>query len=1025
MRISHLEIFGFKSFLQKAEIPFGAGITAVVGPNGCGKSNIVEAIRWVLGEQRAGAVRGHRMEDVIFAGTRQRKALGMAEVSVTIDNSNQDLPIDFSEVTITRRLFRSGDSDYLLNKVPCRLLDIQNLLMDTGLGPGAYSVMEQGMVDEIISEKTENRRRILEEAAGITKYKARRRSTWSKLESTQADLTRLEDIIGEVKRQVDYLSRQVGRARRYQNLRNELNELEVLHARHQYFTLLAELQPLRTEFADLTRQSESGFTEFTAREAELEKRRLAVTEAENGLQQVGLELNRCIEEIHQRDGQLISSRERREAREQFIQRQTAEREERTNQLAVTEQQRGETAGALQQAEDELSASGQRLQDRESAAAQAERDYETSRAGLDAENRRLRELLREKGEINSGLQRFHAQRESLERTRQQVGEELGRLDESRREEEQRLVVAQQETQDIQTQAAAARDNAESGRLRLGEVEATIASLGEARGEARRAIQSDEARVEVLERVRSGYEGYSQGVRALMVDSPYQDLFVGVVGDLLEVDAEYRRAVEVALGDSIEALVANSDEGIIEAIRHLEEGAGRAGIFPLTWQADGVGDRDTAAAPDVPGLLGPLTDFVRADGVAAPLVQRLLRDTYLVEDIGAAMPCMASLRRHPVRLVSPAGEGIDVDGRLSGGQSEADDSSVLGRGQEIRDLRARLARRRARLATLMASLSSEETRLRILRGYVGRLDTLITDLRDQEREAGMRSRSAQGEIDRLARARTELQQRQTEAEERCAQLQEEARADEERLAAIDAESASLEARLREREAGVQRAEQSRREQLEALGALRIERARVAEQTDSLRRDAERLANLERSHRENIERLESELAQADEERLRLVNRKRRSPTRSPRCTTSARGCRPSATRPRSTTRGCWSAHGSWRRRSPVCSASSARAANGATSWSCASPNSRARPSTLPSACRRSTTSTWPVWAPSRTTPLTPRRPRPSWPSCGAASSAWAACTWASSTSTKSRKSATTSSCSSATICRPRPRICARPCS
>ena len=229
LRLTNIEIFGFKSFLNKVEIPFGSGITSIVGPNGCGKSNIVEAIRWVLGEQRAGAVRGHRMEAVIFGGTRQRNPLGMSAVSLTIDNTNQSLPIEFSEVTVTRRLFRSGESDYLLNKIPCRLLDIQNLLMDTGLGPGAYSVMEQGMVDEIISERTENRRRILEEAAGITKYKARRRSTWNKLESTQADLTRLEDLISEVKRQVDYLGRQVGRAQRYQNLRVQLEQLEFVN----------------------------------------------------------------------------------------------------------------------------------------------------------------------------------------------------------------------------------------------------------------------------------------------------------------------------------------------------------------------------------------------------------------------------------------------------------------------------------------------------------------------------------------------------------------------------------------------------------------------------------------------------------------------------------------------------------------------------------------------------------------------------------------------------------------------------
>ena len=305
MRLSNVEIFGFKSFLTRVEIPFGRGITSIVGPNGCGKSNIVEAIRWVLGEQRAGAVRGHRMEDVIFSGTRQRKPLGMSEVSLTIDNSSHILPIEFSEVTVTRRLFRSGESDYLLNKVPCRLLDIQNLLMDTGLGPGAYSVMEQGMVDEIISERTENRRRILEEAAGITKYKARRRSTWNKLESTQADLTRLEDLIGEVKRQVDYLGRQVGRARRYQTLRQEWERLELLFGRHRFFEIQEQLKPLRQESDQLSKRSVSGRTELTTQETELEKRRLAVTTLEKDLQTVGVELTRCVERLHERERGLV------------------------------------------------------------------------------------------------------------------------------------------------------------------------------------------------------------------------------------------------------------------------------------------------------------------------------------------------------------------------------------------------------------------------------------------------------------------------------------------------------------------------------------------------------------------------------------------------------------------------------------------------------------------------------------------------------------------------------------------------
>ena len=222
------------------------------------------------------------MEEVIFSGTQNKKALGMSEVALIIENNENILPIDYKEVALTRRLFRSGESDYLLNRIPCRLLDITNLLMDTGLGQGAYSVMEQGMIDEIVSEKTDNRRRILEEAAGITKYKTRRRSTWNRLEATQADLTRIEDIIAEVKRQVDYLQRQVGRARKYQEQKQELDDSEVLLGRYVFFELHGELSPLQEELAKINRNSESSFAEFAARESSLEKSRIPVIVAING-----------------------------------------------------------------------------------------------------------------------------------------------------------------------------------------------------------------------------------------------------------------------------------------------------------------------------------------------------------------------------------------------------------------------------------------------------------------------------------------------------------------------------------------------------------------------------------------------------------------------------------------------------------------------------------------------------------------------------------------------------------------------
>ena len=541
MRLTHLDIFGFKSFMNKTEIPFGVGITGIVGPNGCGKSNVVEAIRWVLGEQRASAIRGHKMEDVIFAGTRARKPLGMAEVSLTIDNSEHVLPIDYTEVTVTRRLFRSGESDYLLNKVPCRLLDIQNLLMDTGLGPGAYSVMEQGMVDEIISEKTENRRRILEEAAGITKYKARRRSTWNKLESTEADLTRLEDIISEVKRQVDYLGRQVGRARRFQEFKTELDDLELRFGRHQYFGIGAQLQPLQVEFDEVSRASETGLTQFTAREADLEKRRLAVTEAEHALQEAGVALSRCVEEIHELDNRLVSSRERREAREHFIERASGQLEETRRQLQETRRQLGETGENLEAAGAEVESNREKLQSQEATATAADAEYESSRSGLDAENHRLRELLREKGERSGSLARLRSERESLQQDQEQLGAELGTVDKDLASARDSGQQAEQELEQRGERLRRIESDLADGRRRRADAGAAIEASGQKITDLRRGIEAEQARIQVLERVRSGYEGYSSGVRELLVDSPYTELFEGVLGDLIEYGASPRASI----------------------------------------------------------------------------------------------------------------------------------------------------------------------------------------------------------------------------------------------------------------------------------------------------------------------------------------------------------------------------------------------------------------------------------------------------------------------------------------------------
>ncbi|MEC8645892.1 MAG: chromosome segregation protein SMC, partial [Candidatus Latescibacterota bacterium] len=664
MRLTQLEIFGFKSFAQKIVIPFDPGITAIVGPNGCGKSNVVEAIRWVLGEQRAGTFRSHKMEEVIFAGTRNRKGLGMSEVALTIDNRESILPVEFNEVMLTRRLFRSGESDYLLNKIPCRLLDITNLLMDTGLGQGAYSVMEQGMIDEIVSEKTENRRRILEEAAGITKYKTRRRSTWNRLEATQADLTRIEDIISEVKRQVDYLSRQVGRARRYQEYKQEFDALEVFLGRFAFFSINTELKPLEEEFEQLNRGSESDYTHFTTREAELEKARLALTDAEKGMQEAGLQLNSSIEEIHTKERELVAVRGRREAAEQGVQRAQREAEDYGEQQEQIRVQRGENAERLEAVRQELQATEDQLNEHEKEAQQSEEAYRSLRSTLEERQRQRMDYMRQQADCSRSLERQQAERESLDERESAMRTELEQIDTERSKAAQFGAQLGVELEAIRAQLGSAQNSQVKTQSAVESVRQALNTHQEKRGELRRAAAANEARLQVLEKLRSGYEGYASGVRSLMTKSPYSDFFQGVLGDLIEVTPEYARAVETALGESLQALITQESHSVLEAIQHLKDSGGRAGIYSLDWP---LSDQPSTKLAPTSGLRGSLLDFLRADDPVAPLVGHLLHNTYLVDNLQIAVDLARENASQSMRFITPDGDAIDLYGHIAGGKA----------------------------------------------------------------------------------------------------------------------------------------------------------------------------------------------------------------------------------------------------------------------------------------------------------------------------------------------------------------------
>ncbi len=320
MFLTELKIHGFKSFARRTVLQFKDGLTCIVGPNGSGKSNIVDAVRWVLGEQRSSVLRSEKMENVIFSGSKSARPLGMAEVSMTLKNTRNVLPSEYSEVVVTRRLYRSGESEYLINKTPSRLKDINNLFLDTGLGPDSYSVIELKMVETILSNKSDERLRLFEEAAGINRYKQRRNAAFRKLDATEGDLNRVNDIIAEVERNVNALKRQVNRAQRYKSLMQEIEELEIRAASFELATLQRKLIPLKEELAAKERSYQENRTELSREEAELEKVKTRLLTTEDQLSRLQAELMSVTDAFHHRENEKIAGQERIRALEEKIER---------------------------------------------------------------------------------------------------------------------------------------------------------------------------------------------------------------------------------------------------------------------------------------------------------------------------------------------------------------------------------------------------------------------------------------------------------------------------------------------------------------------------------------------------------------------------------------------------------------------------------------------------------------------------------------------------------------------------------
>lgn len=820
MYLKNLTVLGFKSFADKTSLNFQRGITSIVGPNGCGKSNVADAIRWVLGEQSAKALRGGEMADVIFNGTDRRKPLGMAEVSLTLGEVDGEslraagVTVDYEEVTITRRVFRDGGSEYFLNKTPCRLRDIQQLFAGTGMGKTSYSIMAQGNITQLLSSRPEDRRLVFEEAAGITRFKVQKREALRKLEQTEQNLLRVADLIREVKRQIGSLQRQAGKARRYKQLMTDLQHLETQLARHQFDVLWQEIR------------EREGATEEARTAGEAASAMVVRTEDEVLQRRQGLaELDHEISLGQQRATELRGQVEREENRIQFHEERLRELDQQ-NARAMGDIAQGEERRAA--AEEELRLLMERLAGAEKAVEDWRRQLEERRGGVQAVEGELverqqalrlaqseafgaaQQLSRVRNELTALDLQKQAQAvrmEKLAAEKIQLEEERGRL-EGRLEAFVASVEAEREAVQVQ------RGTVEQRQVRLKELHVALQAAGQELDGLTRRQAGLRSELSVLEQLEASHEGFSSGALAALKAG---QSVLGTLADRLRVpDGAHIPAVEAVLGHHLQLVLASDDVVVRAVLAELTAGRkGRASLATLEspqGEVHGVRGGDTGEAgtgtgramEGVPGGIR-LVDVIEADASVRSLVERLVGRTWLVSDLGVATEAWRATGGR-WDFVTPTGDLLSGNGVYTGGAGNGKGgvaASILARKNQIAGLReqvevvgaavAEASRRRGGLQAeqteVQAGLQQAQTDLRVKEVAVATHEGECNALRQSQRVLQQRMEAAGFEWESLAGQEREAAVRREDLSGRLTRAEATEQAAQERASALTGEIEAL--------------------------------------------------------------------------------------------------------------------------------------------------------------------------------------------------------------------------------------------
>lgn len=696
MYLKRIEMQGFKSFADKTVLEFKPGITTVIGPNGSGKSNISDAIRWVLGEQSMKSLRGAKSEDIIFAGTQARKSLGFAEVSIVIDNNDNKLPIEYSEVTVTRKIYRSGETGYFINKVPCRLKDILELFMDTGIGKDGYSIIVQGKIDEILSNKSEDRRHIFEEAAGIVKYRTRKQESEKKLEQTKLNLLRINDILAEIEANIEPLKLQSDKAKQFLDLREELKSIEVGLFIYNINTYKEKLEQLVKDEDIITSQKEAEDGKMEALQASKEELRQVVddiTAQIENMQNIGFESSNKIEKINSEIGISNERIQNNNANKQRLETEILEVKSRIEELKEEQKQKLEKKTNLTSNKEKFE---KELAEKEAELAELSKKLSAKELEIEGKKQIVQDNIDKKYELAAEINTQDVNYENLEKRKKQLKNEIdsviSELDSTRYGkneiskgfydiESKRNIAVEKLEKSVQAK--------EQNMQKLKQYEDEISKLTYTQ-------RMKQARHQFLIETEKEKEGYNKTVKSLLVacdkDSSLNKGIHGVLANLISVEKEYETAIEMCLGQALQNVVTSTEQDAKKMIEYLRSNSlGRASFLPIA----SVQGKKLDKLTKMDGVIGIASDLVKCKKEYEQIILSLLGRTVVVEDMDTAI-ALAKKDKYSFRIVTLKGDIISSSGSISGGSVQTKTVNILGRSREIEDLEKELKKLEKQIA-----------------------------------------------------------------------------------------------------------------------------------------------------------------------------------------------------------------------------------------------------------------------------------------------------------------------------------------